>query len=157
MAKKIDIGKQFERDVQDILEELSARHPLTYLRLYDSHAARGKYLPPVPGDYIVVTLGKARLIELKASEKHQSLRSCLSSHVGTHQAAAHRLWARAGGVSYFLFHSVRDSSIELWDGLIVGECRAFRNRLDREDARVFKVDGLRDLLLDIFELREGNE
>jgi len=150
---KKDIGKAFESDVQDILEGLSARHRLTYLRLYDSHAARGKYLPPVPGDYIVVTLGKARLIELKASEKHQSLRSCLSDHVGTHQAAAHRLWARAGGVSHFLFHSVRTSEVELWDGLTVGECRALGTVLKKEDARVVGVERLRDLLLDIFELR----
>ena len=158
MSKRTQFGKKFERDFQDILEELSGRFKLSYVRLYDSHAARGSYLPPAPGDYIAVTLGKARLIELKASEKHQSLRSCLSDNVDLHQAAAHRLWNRAGGVSHFLFYSIRSNEIELWDGLVVGECRAFGNVLPKIGVeggpQVITADGLRGMALDMFDLNE---
>ena len=154
MVKDTKFGAEFERTTQDSLEYLSAKCKLTYVRLYDTKSARGAYLPQQPGDFIVCALGKGHLVECKASQEHQSLSSCLSSNVEVHQAAAHRLWARAGGPCWFLFHSVMTSEIELWPGLMVGEARAFGDRLRREDALVVSIDTLTDLLFNTFELRE---
>ena len=155
MPKDTKFGAEFERLTQDSLEHLSARCKLSYVRLYDTKSARGKFLPRQPGDFIVAARGKGHLVECKASQEHQSLRACLSDNVEIHQAAAHRLWHRAGNPCWFIFHSVMTSEIELWPGLVVGEARAFGKRLNKEDALVVRIDMLTDLLYNTFELRDS--
>jgi len=153
VVKDTKFGADFEKLTQDALNDLASRYKLTFVRLYDTKSARGKFLPSQPGDFIVAAGGKGHLVECKASREHESLSSCLSSNVEAHQAAAHRLWARAGNPCCFLFHSVMTSEIELWPGLMVGEARAFGTRLDRNEALVVGIDMLTDLLFNVFELR----
>jgi hypothetical protein len=153
MAKDTKFGAEFEGLTQAALEELKCKGPLTYVRLYDTKSARGKFLPPQPGDFIVASPNGGHLVECKASKEHQSLRSCLSSNVEEHQAAAHRLWARAGQPSWFLFHPVMSSELELWPGKIVGEARAAGKVLKKDDALVVGIDMLTDLLYNTFGLR----
>ena len=154
VAKKDKIGKAFEGDVRSALEVLTNTCKLSYVRLYDTTSARGKYLPEQPGDFIISAKGRGHLLECKASEKYASLRSCLADNVKEHQAAAHRLWHRSGSPCWFLFQSVRTNELEMWPGLIVGEARAKGLRLHREDALVVGVDKLVDLLFITFNLRE---
>lgn len=153
MVKDTKFGAEFEKLTQDTLEYLKAVSPLSYVRLYDTKSARGKFLPKQPGDFIVASPNGGHLLECKASKEHSSLRSCLASNVEEHQAAAHRLWARAGQPCWFLFQSVMTSELELWPGLIVGEARAKGTRLKKEDALVVGIDMLTDLLFNTFGLR----
>lgn len=127
-----DIGKRFEADIKAALDELQSRFPIYAHRLYDTHSARGNFLPSQPGDWIIASPTGGHLLEAKASEIYDSLRSCLSSHVEADQAAAHRLWSRTGQPSWFLFYSERTFNLELWEGLVVGECRARGKVLPRE-------------------------
>ena len=144
------LGKQFEQDTQDLLKLFSTKYRFYYLRLYDSTSARGQYIPAVPGDFIAVANGVPHLIENKASEKYDSLKSCLSKNVDTGQAAAHRLWHRAGGESWFLFLAHKSQMLEVWNGELVGECRATGKSLPeggyemRIPYALFK-NGLKDL------------
>ena len=147
-------GAEVERDTHDLLEGLACRFKLTYVRLYDTKSARGAFLPEQPGDFIVQALGFGHLLECKASEEHNSLRSCLADNVSTQQAAAHRLWFRAGGPCWFLFNSLTTHSIEMWGGKVVGECRAKGKKLpaegDEDGPLVLSRDTLQDLLYNTF-------
>jgi len=118
------LGKQFEKDLQGILNLLKTTHHLYYVRLYDTTSARGKFLPDQPGDFIVSARSRGHLIECKASDKHTSLRGCLSGMVSTQQAAAHQLWVRSGNPAWFLFLDHRNQQLEVWDGGLVGKHRA---------------------------------
>ena len=129
--KESKIGSDFEREVQDVLELQSTLTRLTYVRLYDTKSARGKFLPEQPGDFIVAADG-GHLLECKASEKHTSLRSCLADNVSTQQAASHRLWARTGNPCWFVFYSLTTQSLELWEGGVVGLHRAKGTTLPAE-------------------------
>lgn len=153
MPKSTKFGSDFERDTQDILENLSARFKLTYVRLYDTKSARGKFLPEQPGDFIVAAKG-VHLLENKASKEHSSLRSCLADNVSTQQAAAHRLWARTGNPCWFLFYSLEAGKIELWEGEVVGTCRAKGERLPKEGADrgplVLSRESMTDLMYNLF-------
>jgi hypothetical protein len=153
VAKEAKIGTDFEKLTRETLEYLQGNGRLSYVRLFDTKSARGKFLPEQPGDFIVASPNGGHLVECKASQEHQSLRSCLSDNVKPHQAAAHRLWARAGQPCWFLFHSVMDSQLELWPGKIVGEARATGTVLKKEDALIVSLDTLTDLLYNTFGLR----
>ena len=154
MVKKVDIGTALEQAVRDVFEELSARFKFTYIRLYDRKSAQGRYIPEQPGDYLAAAKGQCHLVELKASEKHSSLRSCLSDNVSDFQGAAHRLWNRAGSPSCFIFHSVNTFELEIWDGLVVGECKAFGKVLPKVGEEggplVVGYDTLREALYTAF-------
>jgi hypothetical protein len=152
MVKSTKFGADFERTTQDCLQGLMAIHRLYYLRLYDTKSSRGMYLPEQPGDFIVSSPNGGHLLECKASEEHTSLSSCLSDNVGTHQAAAHRLWHRSGQLCWILFYSVRSSEIELWPGELVGEARALGKRIHKEDATTVGADKLTSLLYSTFGL-----
>ena len=153
MVKDTKFGAEFEGLTQGVLEELKCKCPLTYIRLYDTKSARGKFLPPQPGDFIVASPNGGHLLECKASKEHQSLRSCLASNVEAHQAASHRMWARAGQPCWFLFHSVMTSELELWPGLVVGEARAKGAVLNKDNALRVGLDMHTDLLFNTFGLR----
>ena len=154
VSKSTKFGKKFERDFQDILEELSGRFKLSYLRLYDTTAARGAYLPESPGDFIIAAAGRGHLVELKSSEEYESLRSCLSDHMSTRQAAGLRLWQRAGCPSWVFFYSLTAGKVELWHGDVAGTCRAKGLRLpkegDKDGPLVLSRDTLKDLMFNTF-------
>jgi hypothetical protein len=152
-AVKNKIGAQFEKDTQDVLDTLAGKTRLSYVRLYDTKSAQGKFLPEQPGDFIVAAEG-GHLLECKASEKHGSLRACLADNVSTQQAAAHRLWSRTGNPCWFLFNSLPTGQVELWEGQVVGECRALGKRLPKEGKDggplVVSRETLQDLLYNTF-------
>lgn len=149
MAKK-DIGALFEEDVQIELERFKVKGKLSYIRLYDTKSARGKFLPAQPGDFIVAA-GAAHLLEVKASRKYRSLAEgqCLQDNVQAVQAAEHRLWARAGNPCWFLFYSLPAGLLELWKGDEVGLAYAKRRKLGSPEVRV-DCNMLSELLQDTF-------
>lgn len=153
MASRADtkLGKRFEKDVQDELTELQSRERLRFLRLYDTHSAGG-FLPPQPADFLVACDPKVALLECKASEKYESLRQCLSSHVDTAQAAQARLWVtRTNHPAYFLFYSFQAGMLEVWPGLTVAMCRAEGKPLPPETRlKLFPAHKLQELLKELF-------
>jgi len=120
-----NIGKWFEGEFQKMLEVMRSDScdRSSYLRLYDSASARGKFLPAQPGDFMVAYNAVTFMVECKSSVKHTSLRSCLSSHVKDGQVALMRMWIASGNPSCFIFYSAVDQQIEIWPGKSVCECR----------------------------------
>ena len=154
MAKKDRLGDRFQKDVQDAMHDLmDNRRVCMPVRLYDPKSARGKYLPEQPADFIVSSKTGAHMIEVKASEVHDSLRSCLDM-VETHQAAALRVWKMVGQPSWVLFYSQPKFTLELWDGEVAGQSRATGKKLPKEGKEggplVVRRDTLTDLLFNLF-------
>ena len=131
MAKKKDIGTQFQEDVQSTLDTLKRTGRLRYTRLYDTKSARNRYMPPQPGDFIVASLGYGHLLECKASEVHDSLKDGLKQLVKSHQAAEARLWIRTGNPSWFLFYSQPKQTLEVWMGAEIGEAYVGQRKLQQ--------------------------
>lgn len=124
--KKADakIGRWFEKNkVKPALDELQERNRLYYHGFTDTHAA-GAYVNNAPGDFLVVLDGVPILIECKASNVHETLRSCLSDAVENHQVGTHKLFMRALGASLFLFYSDATALVEFWPGEAVVAARA---------------------------------
>ena len=128
-----NIGKWFEDKVQDTLETMRNQKQCTYLRLYDSHSARGKFLPPQPGDFVIAINGSAYMTECKSSVKHSSLRSCVGSHVKPEQTALMRLWLSSDNPAFFLFYSAVTEQLEIWDGKSVVTSKVSGTPLDFKD------------------------
>ena len=154
MAKKDKLGDRFQKDVQDAMHDLMDNHRVCMpVRLYDTKSARGKYLPEQPADFIAASMTGGHLIEVKASEVHDSLRTCLDM-VETHQAAALRVWRMMGQPSWVLFYSQPQFTLELWDGEVAGRCRATGDKLPKEGEEggplVVRRDTLKDLLFNLF-------
>jgi hypothetical protein len=122
--------KKFENDVQKHFLERMETEPMIYHRFYDTASAQG-FLPVQPGDHLVVYRGVPILIETKFSEKHESLRSCFSSHVPDEQMGSHRLWTRAGAITLLAFRG--PNGHELWDGAYLADCRTHGRRLDKSE------------------------
>ncbi len=131
VSKSKNIGKWFENKTDGILKEGRNKKMCTFVRLYDSYAAQGNMLGNQPGDFIVMSRGNGILLECKSSEKHGSLRSCLSANVEDHQGASHRLWEINGGRAVFVFYTDITDEVEFWDGLYVGACKATGTPLDK--------------------------
>lgn len=113
-AKDKDIGHWFEGKTRKALETLVAQQGLFFARLQDSRAA-GKFLPNTPADFLVGFYGKARLLECKASVKHESLLECLSM-LDDGQLAYHSMWHKNRLPSTYLFYSDMTGVVERWDG-----------------------------------------
>ena len=128
------IGKWFEGQFQDMLEVMrnNSCDRSSYLRLYDSASARGKFLPPQPGDFIVGYNSTTFMVECKSSMKYTTLRSCLSSHVKDAQVALMRMWIALGNPACFIFYSSIDQEIEIWPGARVCEARVSGKPLKKE-------------------------
>lgn len=151
--KKNKIGDDFQNDVQAALQGLVAKKVCMPVRLYDTKAARGKFLPPQPGDFIVASQLGGHLLEVKASEVHSSLRQCLAAMLEPHQAAAARIWAMMGQPSWVLFYSQPEFRLELYQGKVAGECYASKQPLPKEGEEggplVVRRDTLTDLLFNM--------
>jgi len=126
-------GKWFEAKYVDAVAVIGKKVPVSNIRLYDTTSAGGgAFIPEVDGDFITAFPGGALLVECKSSEKHESLRSCLSANVSTGQAASHRLWHRTGNPCIFLFYTEIGDMVECWHGFTVGTHRAEGKPLPKE-------------------------
>ena len=115
------LGKEFEKHVQDELMKTMKTLPTYCHRLYDSRSA-GTYLPSQPGDFIFLCEGDAILIEVKSSGKYGSLagrRTPITGLFDAQQIAQMRLWIRAGGHSNVIFQDQQTKAMELWDGELI--------------------------------------
>ena len=152
MARKNKVGDDFQNDVGSALQTLMEQKYCMPVRLHDTKAARGKFLPEQPGDFIVASGNGGHLIEVKASEVHTTFRSCLSM-LEFHQAASLRIWALMGQPSWVLFYSQPEFRLELYRGVVAGECRATNTKLPKEGEKggplVVKRDMLTDLLFNV--------
>ena len=128
LCKKLDrssgkaYGKSFEKVFREILVELrkESKYRLYFHRFTDSHAA-GAFVANQPDDFLVASeIAGVFLVELKASLKYKSLRSCLSSALSDEQAKELYLWDRAGKLSLVLFMNA-DCLVEPWSGGYVAE------------------------------------
>ena len=115
--------QDMEDEMDKVLKQALSKHPLSYLRLYDSKSA-GNLLPAQPADFLVSFQGVTTLIEAKFSEVNKSLRSCFSSNVDSQQIASARIWMRSGADYLFLFYSKVTFSVEVWPGQHCIECRS---------------------------------
>lgn len=119
--------KKLEQELQKYFEDRMEVDFLIYHRFMDTHAA-GDFLPAQPGDHMVVSNGKTILIETKYSARYTSLSQCFSEMVSDRQIVHHRLWARAGARTLFMFKG-KDYHYELWDGAECAWCRVNNRRL----------------------------
>ena len=130
--------KVFEDRTHEYLKKRAETSLLVVHRFYDTRSA-GDFLPSQPGDFLVVYSGVPILLELKASDKHASLRACFSNNVSSGQLAQHRIWGRAKVATWFLFHGKgADFPYELWPGYhLVYTSDIPRARLETQFKRSF--------------------
>ena len=135
-----NIGKWFEGKFQEMLEKMRSNPTdrSSYLRLYDSASARGKFLPAQPGDFMVAYSAATFMVECKSSVKYTTLRSCLSSHVKDTQVALMRMWIASGNPACFIFYSDVDKHIEIWPGKTVCEAKVSGKPL-KKDGYVYRI------------------
>lgn len=120
-------GHEFQALIQECLTELQKTTRMRFTRLYDTRSTQGGCLPEQDGDFMTMCCGNGWLIEAKASLKFESLgesRSSLTEMVAEHQAAAQRIYVRAGGYGLLVFHHLDSGVVEFWRGDKVGLARA---------------------------------
>ena len=108
-------GKKSEEIVRVILKGFQEKHEAYFTRLYDSTTAKGGYVPPQAGDFLGIFQGDAYVIEVKSSEKHNSLVGVPKSYIRASQIVGARLWIRGGGRGLFIFHGLGENVFEVWD------------------------------------------
>lgn len=151
--KSHKLGSWFEQKLQDRFKFLKQTTRFDYLRLYDTKSA-GAYLPSQAGDFMIASPRGVVLVEAKASATHGSLRSCLSSNVSAGQATDHIMWNRAGQKSLFIFLSVPDGVLEVWDGGLIAKHRNEGKRLTKKErpfVQEYLLGAPKDTLLSILE------
>ena len=150
MSKSND-GKYLENKVRDALKELSKTLPVKIDRIDDAKSA-GRFTTNKAGDFMGCAGGTPWLLECKSSDMEETLRSCLSGTVKDTQVAHHRLWARAGGKSVFVFHSNAYDRLEIWDGPLVCKHRVSGKPLPKDGAMLtgglnYMQEALKEILL----------
>lgn len=79
---KIEKGKFAEKEVQKVLEAMTAKHcGFKAMRMPDAHAARG-FLAAMPSDYLAVFKGVTTFIEVKSTEQEKRLPKAKVSQYG---------------------------------------------------------------------------
>lgn len=148
-------GKDFENKVQRALEDRQRTLPVVCLRLYDTRSA-GNYLPSQPGDFVLCNDGQSILIEVKSSEKHDSLadrRAPLTSLFDEEQVAKMRLWYRAGAKVLVIFQSQETGIMEIWPGNYIAECYiTSRKRAEAYCCDTFRADEFEQMIEECLEL-----
>ena len=135
------IGKWFEGELSDLLNETKVRARLDFMRLYDTHTAGGKFLPKQHGDYIVSAGGTVILVECKATMTNASMKDAyLPDIVDRGQAAKHVTWRRSGSPACFLHYSELTAAVEIWPSQLVTEMMARGGRLPTEAAPSHTVE-----------------
>ena len=140
-------GKEFEQKFREAMVKVRKEYPVYFKRFTDSRAA-GAYVENQPADFLVGSPLGAFLVELKASMKYKSLKSCLSSALSDDQAKELYLWDRAYCPSLVLFRNL-ENRVEVWDGAIVSAVyRTPGDRLRQNDLPEYTIelDDLDDFL-----------
>ncbi len=79
---KIEKGKFAEKEVQKVLDDMTAKHcGFKAMRMPDAHAARG-FLAAMPSDYLAVFKGVTTFIEVKSTEQEKRLPKAKVSQYG---------------------------------------------------------------------------
>ena len=117
------VGKDFEDHLQAAMKILQQKHRFTFIRLYDSHSA-GSLLPAQPGDFCGVAQGRGFLMEAKSSAKENTLhhnKTLLSNNMDDKQAAAMKVWHRAGSIVLVPFLAQETGVVEFWSGKYIAD------------------------------------
>lgn len=122
MAKN-SIGDWFQAEFWDRLRKHFEAEGLVHEFVDTRQAAR--FVRAQPSDFMVkaTTHSLTHFTEVKASEKHDSLRSCFQM-VRDQQCAFARKWEGLGERYTFWFYSEPRNMIEVWDGMTLAVCRA---------------------------------
>lgn len=130
------VGKDFEDHLQAAMKILQQKHKFTFIRLYDSHSA-GSLLPAQPGDFCGVANGRGFLMEAKSSAKENTLhhnKTLLSNNMDDKQAAAMKVWHRAGAMVLVPFLAQETGVVEFWSGKYIADIYTTpRARPDKEE------------------------
>jgi hypothetical protein len=144
MAKRVsnDIGTWFQKHFWDLLLEIRDEiYPCWVHEFVDSKQARGM-VRPQPSDFMAQALGvHSKYLEAKASEKHDSLRSCFAMVRDTQLSAAKTL-TLVGSEYTVWFYSEPLNQLEVWDGAILAEHRATGKKL-KEPLQIVQWDDLK--------------
>lgn len=126
MAKRVsnDIGGWFEKEFWKILLEVRDElYPAFVHEFTDSKQARSM-VRPQPSDFMARQNGwETHYLEVKASEKHNSLRECFAMVRDTQLSQARDL-SNCGCVYTFWFYSEPLNQIQIWDGAVLAVNRA---------------------------------
>lgn len=137
MAKKTPdgrVGYEFEDQLKKVFSNLKNKRPFDFHRFLDSKAA-GRIVAPQLADYMISfkdakSSNHVIIVEAKASEEVESLRSCASSHILPQQIGKHKAWLRSGGSGLFLFYCEATAEVEVWLSSDVVEARSAGKPLD---------------------------
>lgn len=156
MAKK-NIGYVFEDELKDIFTQIKSKFPFDFHRFTDSKSA-GRMVSPQPADFMISfkddkSCNHVIIIEAKASEEKESLRSCASSHIEPQQIGKHKTWLRSGGRGQFWFYCESTGLVELWDSSHVVEQRSAGKPLDvKQRLAVLNYLTLKEELIEHFNI-----
>lgn len=170
MSKKDDgrVGRVFEKRLKEVFDTLKKRLGFDYHRFTDTKAA-GRYVGTQPGDFMISFTsegGDAKLaqggayviiLEVKASEEKESLRSCAASHILPAQIGKHKAWLRSGGYAHFWFYCESTGLVELWDSAhVVAQRSDGKPLLVEKRLAVFDYLTLEEELINYFGLTKAN-
>ncbi len=136
MAKKQDgrVGYEFEDKLKSVFGEIKKKRPFDFHRFLDTKAA-GRVVAAQLADYMISfkddkSCNHVIIVEAKASEENESLRSCASGHILPQQIGKHKSWLRSGGSGLFLFYCEMTGEVEVWDSKDIVEARSAGKPLD---------------------------
>jgi len=116
------LGYDFEKELKEIFKELIATYPFFWHQFLDSKSA-GRLVTAQPSDFLISSkLSGVCLLEAKASTIKKSLSNCAKTHIRPSQVGMHKKWHRAGNKSLFIFYSMNENNVELWDGEYITSC-----------------------------------
>lgn len=130
-SKTKDIGGWFEDNCSPLFKSGCLKRGRMFYPFPDSRSSRGT-VSAQPGEYMLLLAGGAVLLELKASAKHKTFRSCMSSMVRDSQYGWHKKWHLSGSLSLFLFYSDSEQKVEVWDGRTIVQARRDAKPLPKE-------------------------
>ena len=123
MPKPSDLnyhGKQFEKLIDKAFCVLDKQFPITWERIIDS-AAAGNIVAATEGDFRMKIASNyagrpySFVIECKASNVENTFNRCFRSLIKKGQFPLMRMSVRAGAIGLFLFYSVQNEEMEVWD------------------------------------------
>jgi len=149
MKKLPETWQETEAYVREYLELGKRTDNMLYHRFYDTRSA-GNIIPGQPADFMIGFQNRMLFLEVKFSEKHESLRSCFSGHVKDTQTASAYLWDRAGFCYAFLFYSSVTGTAEAWSGAYCAKCRVEGTPLSKHRAiQGMSIMAVMDLVLSL--------
>jgi hypothetical protein len=126
MSKRVsnNLGDWFQKEFWKLLLEIRDElYPAFVHEFVDSKQARAM-VRPQPSDFMAKLPGWSNhYLEVKASEKHESLRQCFAMVRDTQLSMARDL-TKCNCVYTVWFYSERRNQIQIWDGAELAICRA---------------------------------